>query len=357
MPLRRTAESGFFTTRFKEDAFFLDFSDRALLFNSGARTEQSYQLPFYFIEEGYHMRQRMIESLGFTGAGGRLELYIQYPLLPVIDQKSLEGLRQEVLKRANATRASLVARQEHQALLDMFMLGLCDEPLVFFEYNRPDFSLHLKARAPIPENDPVAARTKRGRLNFYREYEDLLCSKAAFYLVSAFENLPFVQQIELTLYRMETSPVKGLVVIEEPEEQKPETSLRRVDLATLPPPQTAKERKALAKALKQQEKEQAQQLKNLSKEKKRVAVTQRDPDPFDELFDGTLAHWSALLSARIPRQGFMDLQKSKLSYSARRAMELFELRLDTDEEAATIGEIESFIEDRKSKIEDHKPVG
>ena len=342
MPLKRTSNSGLFTTRFKEDAFFLDFSDRAILFNSGARTEQSLQLPYYFIDEGYHMRKRLVESVGLVGAKSRLELYIQYALLPVLDAANLENLRHTVLERATATRASLVARQEHQALIDLLMVDWCDDPIILFEYDRQGFRLRLKARAPLPETLPVAARTKRGRLSYYRDYEDLLCSKAGFYIINAFDSLPFLQQVELTLLRMETTPVSGIVLSEDAPRRKGEAGLRRIDPDNLPAPETAKEQKARRKAEEIEAKERAKEQKTVKKEQQKIAVTQREPDEADQLFDGSLAYQSPLLSARIPRQGFMDLQRSKMNYSARRAMEMFELRFDTDEETTSIREVVSY---------------
>ncbi len=342
MPLRRAEQSGLFTTKFKEDAFFIDFGERALVFREGARTEQTHQLPYYFVEDGYHMRKRLIESLGFTGANGRLELFIQYPLLPVIDQQSMEGIKLEILEKAEATRRSLLKRNEQQALIDMLMLELCDEPIVFFEYDRPTFTLRIKARVPISAPEIGASRTKRGRTVFYREYEDLLCSKAAAYIVTSFERLPFVQVIELNLYRMEAETCKGLTVIGEFVEVKKDRSLQRLDPTTLPPEESPKDRKARQQAEKKQQEAEARRLKTLSKERQKIAVFQRDADPFDELFDGSLPYQSALLSARMPRQGFMDLQKSKTSYSARHALELFELRFAPDEENCFISEIEPY---------------
>jgi hypothetical protein len=40
----------------------------------------------------------------------------------------------------------------------------------------------------------------------------------------------------------------------------------------------------------------------------------------------------------------MDLSRSKMSYSARRSMELFELRLEPDEEKTYLAPVESFFE-------------
>ncbi len=344
MPLKRSPQSGLFTTRFKEDAFFLDFNDRAVLFNSGARTEQSLQLPFYFVEKGYHQSRKLVESVGFTGAQGRLELFVQYAKLPVLDQQSLEALRVKVLGQADTLRKTLVERGEHQALLDMLQLSWCDEPILLFDYERANFNLRLKARAPLPPPVPNSIRTKRGRDGYFREYEDLLTSKAAYYLVSTFERLPFVQNIELNLYRMEKEPVKGLVLTQEVFEESRDLSLKRVDPTTLPPVETAKERKEREKGQKAREKAEAERLKKLSKEQKMVALTRRETDPADELFDGSLPHASPLLSAQIPRQGFMDLQHSKQSYSARRAMELSALRFESDEESGSFGEVQPFFE-------------
>ena len=346
MPLKRAPNSGLFTTRFKEDAFFLDYSDRAILFNSGARTEQSLQLPYYFVDEGYHMRKRLVESVGFVGAKGRLELYIQYALLPILDPANLEKLRETILERAVATRQNLLVRGEQQALLDMQMLEWCDEPILQFEYEHSNFRLRIKARAPLPQPLPVAARTKRGRLTYYHDYEDLICSKAGYYIVNAFDNLPSVQQIELTLVRMEAEPIHGLILTEDAPRRVREAGLRRLDPNALPPEETPQERKAREKIeqaeARAQAKIQAKEQKAVKKEEKLLAVTQRAPDETDALFDGRLPYESVLLSTRIPRQGFMDLQRSKLNYSARRAMEMFELHLDTDEEATAIHEVEAY---------------
>ncbi len=343
MPLRRTPVSGLFTTRFKEDAFFVDFSDRALLFNSGARTEQSLQLPLYFVDEAYHMRKRLVESIGLTGAKGRLELFIQYALLPILDESNLEKMRQKALDQGILLRKELVARQEQQALIDLLMLDWCDEPIIQFEYERSEFRLRIKARVPQPEAMPLSAvRTKKGRAHYYQGYEDLLCSKAAFYAVNAFETLPFLQQVELVLLRMEAQPVKGLVLAEEMERARPDYGLRRLDPTTIPAEETSKERKAREKTQREQEKVEAEKLKKLSKEKKKIAFTQRESDIADSLFDGSLPNQSPLLSARLPRQGFMDLQKSRMNYSARKAMELFDLRFETDETTTTIQEITPY---------------
>lgn len=343
MPLKRTPESGLFTTRFKEDAFFIEVTDRAMFFNEGARTEQSLQLPLYFVEAAYHQRKRLVESVGFSGAKGRLELFIQYALLPVLDPAILEKFRLDVLARAEAARTRLIGHDQ-QTALDLLLLDWCDEPVLLFEYDRGEFNLRVKTRVPAPAPPPGVARTKRGRLGYYREYEDLLCSKAGYYLVSAFEQLPFVQQVELTMLRMEAEPGSGLVVIDEEDEEKKrvEMSLRRFDPSSRPPEETPKERKARQQAERRQAAAEEKRQKALAKDEKVKAIGKREPDGFDQLFDGTLAHQSPLLSARVPRQGFMDLQKSKQSYSARRALELFQARLDTDEETATIREIEAY---------------
>ncbi|HEX2910331.1 MAG TPA: hypothetical protein VH186_05945 [Chloroflexia bacterium] len=348
LPLKRTPQSGLFTTKFKEDAFFVELNDRALVLNSGARTEQSYEIPLFYFDKGYFERRRMIESVGFTGAHGLLELYVQFAMLPLLDPASLDNMRQEILERADYVRRKLALKQDQQTRLDMLLLEWCNEPIILFDFDRTTFTMRLKVRAPLPAPLPVSARTRRGLLNYYNEYEDLLCSKAGYYIISAFETLPSLQQIDLSMLRMEREPVNG-ITLSGPEEivKQHDFGLKRVDPAALPVAETDRQRKAREKAerkeAKQQEKLERLQLKALSKEKQRLAFTQREPDPFDELFDGTLSHESTLLSVRIPRQGFMQMQRSKQTYSARRALELFECHLNTDEEATTIYEVESFI--------------
>jgi hypothetical protein len=345
MPLRRTPQSGLFTTNFKEDAFFIELTERALLFNSGARTEQTLQLPLYYVDEGYYMRQKMVDSIGLVGANKRLELYIQYALLPVLDNDSLDQLRKTALERAALTRQKYVERKERQASLDMLLLEWCDEPVLYFDYERSNTNLRLEVRVPPLPPVPVAARTKRGRQTYYRDFEEMVCAKAAYYCISAFEALPPLQMVELNMYRMEAEPVQGLTIIEEEtREKKVPEGLKRIDPATLPPPESARERRAREIEAEKQRKAALALQKKEAKEKKKLLLTTRPSDEFDELFDGTLPYKSTLLSARIPRPDFMHLAKSKTSYSALYALSQFEFRFAPNEDTARLEQVEPFFE-------------
>jgi len=350
MPLARTNQSGLFTTLFKEDAFYLDFDEQNLLFTAGARTEQSIELPFYYIDKAYYEKRKQVETLGLEGSVGRVEVYVQYATLPLLDPKSLADLREEIVERIKAARETFLERQSHPALFYMLKLQLCDEPIVFFDYQRADYSLRIKARAPILPERPVSTQTKRGRATFFREYEDLLCSKAVAYALNAFETLPFLQEVMVTLVRLEASPVEGLTVVEEQNKvtSKKEKGWELRRLAPLQPTETPEERKKREaeekKLLRQQQKEEEKRKKEFAKTKRQLELTTRTPDGWDELFDGSLPHESVLLAARIPRQGFMDLNRSKASYSALQALQLFELRYEPQEEEAVIAPVEPFFQ-------------
>lgn len=348
MPLPRTDKSGLFTTRFKEDAFFIDFDEQAMLFKEGARTEQSIQLPLYYIDQAYYEKKKQVETLGLDGSAGRVEIYIQYAKLPLLDPQHLDSLREDILVRTKQAREKFLQRQNRQALFNMLRLQLCDEPIVFFEYDRTEFTLKIEARAPLPLSpSPISLQTKRGRISFFQEYEDLLCSKAVAYALSSFEMLPFLQEVSVNLIRMEANPVEGLLLIDEKERQKRVWQLRR-EVAPDEIVETAQDRKkreaAEKKLLDQQIREEAKRKKEQSKSRRELEMTTRAPDGFDELFDGTLPYQTVLLSARIPRQGFMDLSKSKMSYSARHAMESFELRFETHEEETFFAPVQPFFE-------------
>ncbi len=347
MPLPRTPQSGLFTTRFKEDAFFLDFDEQNILFNEGARTEQALRLPLFYIDRAYYEIRKSVETLGLDGAGGRIEAYIQYAKLPLLDPQHLDALRQEIINRGQIARETYVAHQNHQALFSLLRLQLCDEPIVYFEYNRNEYSLDIKARIPKPPTLPDSTRTKRGRINFFREYEDRVCSKAVAYVLAAFETLPFLQEISITLTRMESRQFEGLMLFDEQQQQKKLWQLRR-NVTPEELQESPKERKkreaAEKKQLIEQEREDAKRKREMSKSRRQLEMTSRSPDEFDELFDGSLIYENNLLAARIPRQGFMDLSKSKMSYSARRALEQFSLRLIADEEEATFAPIEPYFE-------------
>jgi hypothetical protein len=346
MPLRRTPQSGLFTTRFKEDAFFIDFDEQNMLLKEGARTEQSIELPLYFIDNAYYERKKQVETLGLAGSAGRVEVYMQYAKLPLLDPQHLDLLRTDILQKVKTARETFLDHQNSQALFQMLKLAMCDEPITFFDYDRANYSLRLKARAPLPAPLPVSVQTKRGRINYFRQYEDLLCSKAVGYALSAFEALPFLQEFVVTLVRMEAQPVEGLLLVDEKERQKKVWQLRREALPaeTETPEQRRKREAAEKNLLKRQQKEDEKRKKELAHQKKQLEMTTRAPDNFDELFDGSLPYESVLLSARVSRQGFMDLSKSKMSYSARRALEMFELHLKTDEEITYLAPVESFLE-------------
>ncbi len=347
MPLPRTAQSGLFTTRFKEDAFFVDFDEQAIVFKEGARTEQSIQLPFYYIDKVYYEKKKQVETLGMEGSAGRVEVYMQYAKLPLLDPQHLDLLRQDILVRAKAARETFLEHQNQNALFYLLKLQLCDEPILFFDYERESYKLCIKARAPLPPKPPNLLQTKRGRINYFRQYEDFLCSKAVSYVLNSFETLPFLQEVSVSLVRMEKEPVEGLLLVDEQEREKKVWELRRPVL----PDQTketpaerkkreAAEKKELEKALKLEQKLKKEQ----SKSRRQIEMTTRTPDEFDQLFDGSLPYETVLLSTRIPRQGFMDLSRSKMNYSARRSMELFELRLAPDEEKTYLAPVESFFE-------------
>ena len=114
MPLERAPGSGLFVTQFKEDAFFLDFDERALLFKSGARTEQDLSLPLFAIENTFYKRKRLIETLGLRGAEGKLAIFLQYARLPLIDPRDMEELREAIMSRAEAARKTLLNAPDPQ---------------------------------------------------------------------------------------------------------------------------------------------------------------------------------------------------------------------------------------------------
>jgi hypothetical protein len=336
MPQPRKPNSGLFSISIKEDGYYLDFSERALLMREGARSSQTLELPLYFIDKGYFTNKKLIESLGLEDEQRKVEVYIQYARLPFLDPHMLEELRREVLERAEAARAELLEKHNPVAMFDLLKLDLCDNPITFIEHDAEKGTFRLKARAPFPPSLPGGTLgTHKKQETVFKDYVDVLCSQAAMYLLKAGEYIPGLESMEVTLVRMEPQPVSGLKL--EVDEKPAGSGFRKFGQRVQEVPyETEKERR---KRLKKEEKE----AKKRGKERinnDQFIYSRREA--CDELFDGSLPHESVLLSARVPRVDFMSLNRSKNSYTARAALEHFELRLNADEEGCNFEPVEPF---------------
>ena len=334
MPQKRTGNSGLYSINVKEDGYFIDFTEHALIMREGARTSRDLELPYYYINKAYFNTKRMIESVGFSDEGEHLELYVQYARLPFLDPRSLESLQKEVITRMEKAQVELVEKRDQQAMYDLMLYELCDQPITYLNYSPETRRFQVKARAPFP---PIISSTnntqKKLQANF-KDYEDQLCSQAALYLVKAAEMLPGIDTLEVVLVRMDYEPVVGVSLAPVDTHTRP-SGLRKFGLRENSTPfETEKDRKKREKEEKKLEKQRKKQNPG------EFAMNQREPS--DELFDGTLSYESVLLSAQVPRQEFANLIRSKVSYSARNALEQFELRLNGDENEGTFAPVEPF---------------
>lgn|GEM_PF-2038616 len=336
MPQQRTPHSGFFSVSIKEDSYYLAFSERSLLLREGARGGKTLEILLYFLNKGYFQNKRLIETVGFTDMEDKVELYIQYARLPAIDPKLLEIIRQEILQRAEFARTEFMDKREPQASFDQLRYELCDKPITYIEFNPEKALLQIKARAPFPPSVPPSASTKRARQTYFNEYEDMLCSETANYIIKASEILPQLETVEIVLTRMEPDPVEGLRLVQERGMSAKESGSRlfgkRVEEIPL---ESKKERK-------QREKEEAKLAREEAKKKKQFTMARHEAS--DVLFDGSLPYETTLLTSRVTALEFNALNRSKVNYSARKALEQFELRLNCDDENLAILPVEAVFE-------------
>jgi len=348
MPLERAPGSGLFVTQFKEDAFFLDFDERALLFKGGARTEQDLSLPLFVVENSFYKRKRLIETLGLRGAEGKLAVFLQYARLPLIDPRDMEELRDAIMSRAENARKTLLDAPDPPALFDAARLDLCDEPITQVSYDKAARRVSLRVRVPEFKPKPMPIPTKKGYRAQFLEYDDLLCSKVGLYLLTFFQVMPMVQEVDVQMWRM-TDKMQDKVGwhLEDEFEVTPGSNVRRFSAQFKVTPQiplTKAEQKLEAKmkqkaaqeAIKNQPKKNRKQIQ----QEKLAASTQRAPQPGDELFDDSLPNQTLLLATRVTRPGFMELERSRANYTARKALSFFDLHYAPDDEALALFPVE-----------------
>lgn len=332
MPLERAPDSGFFTTKFKEDAFFLGYNERALLFNNGARTEQNLSLPLHFVDEGFYKRKRLVETLGLRGANGKLAIFLQYARLPLIDPRDLETTRAEILGQAEQARNAALNRRDSQLLFDAAKLDLCDEPIIQVKFDAAARRILLQARIPAFTGKAMAIETKKGLRQQFQEYDDLICSKAIFYAMTFFHIMPSIQDVEIELWQMTDRAIDEAAGwrLEDEYADKPLSSVKRFSahFNVTSQPLTKAEKRAADRAAKKQNKKSLKQIKA----DRLISLTQREPQAGDELFDGSLPNRALLLSTKVERQGFLDLEHSRANYTARKALSYFQSNYDPDDE-------------------------
>jgi hypothetical protein len=295
-------------------------------------------LPLYFVKKGYYQRKRLIETIGLEDDEGKLELYIQYARLPYLDPLTLDGIRREILERAENARTEVLEQRDPEACFQMLKFEFCDNPILYINYSAESKALQLKARAPFPPVTPPGISARKRQIQIFKDYEDTLCSQAAAYLLKAGETMPFLDTMEISLIRMSPEPVEGLRLVFEETEAKT-TAHRRFGQRDPNLPLISD------KELRKREKEDAKQKKRARKvggDAGQFMMSRRHPS--DELFDGTLSHESVLISARVNRSDFLAMNRSKVNYTARSAMEQFELRLNADEDTTTFYPVEPLFQ-------------
>ncbi len=342
MPQQRTPHSGFYSVGIKEDSYYLAYSERSLVLREGARGGNTLEVLLYFLDKGYYQNKKLIETIGFTDKENKVELYVQYARLPAIDPKLLEVIRLETLRRAEFARSEFMDKREPQACFDLLRYELCDKPITYIEYNPEKGLLQIKARAPFPPTVPPSASTKRARQTYFKEYEDILCSETANYIIKAGDILPRLETVEVVLTRMEPDPVEGLRLVQDRGNTAKQSGSRLFGKVAEVVPEESK------KVRKKREKEEAKLAREAAKNKKQYTMARREVS--DELFDGSLPYESTLLATRVASVEFNALNRSKVNYSARKALEQFELRLDCDDENLAIIPVEAIFEAPAEKL-------
>lgn len=342
MPLERVPDSGFFTTKFKEDAFFLAYDERSLLFNNGARTEQNLRLPLHFVDEGFYKRKRMIETLGLRGANGKLSIFLQYARLPIIDPRDLESTRADILGRADEVRNVALNRRDPLLLFDAARLDLCDEPIMEVKLDSAARRVTMQARVPTFTSKAMAIETKKSLRQQFQEYDDLICSKVIFYAMTFFHIMPSVQEVDIEMWHM-TDRAKEEEIgwrLADEYADRPLSSIKRFSahFNVTTAPMTKTEKKAAERETKKKSKKSLKQLKA----ERMISLTQREPQAGDELFDGSLPNRALLLSTKIERQSFVELERSRASYTARRALSFFQSNYSPDDEIFELRPVESL---------------
>lgn len=326
MPLERAPDSGYFVTRFKEDAFFLDFKDDNLLFRNGARTEQNLNLPLYFLEEASYKRRRMVETLGLRGAEGKLAIFLQYARLPLIDPREMENLKADLLYRAEASTTKLVQERDPIMRFNTVRLEFCDEPIFKIKMDAEGKRITLSARVPQFNPKPIAIVNKKTVRAQFLEYDDFLCSKVSFYLLTIFQTVPSIQEVEIEMWRMtsQNSTENQIWNIEDEYTERPAPNVKRFSAQMKVAPKPVEAAPQKVKKSKKNRKE--------IQEKRRIEAITREPQPGDELFDNSLSNRSLILATHVSWQAFLNLENSKSSYTARKALSFFDFHYAPDDE-------------------------
>lgn len=343
MPRQAQPNSGLFSLYFKEDSFELELTERYLKFRPGARTQLTYQLPLYYVDNVIFRRKQLVESAGITDEKGRLELMMQYARLPLIDPPKLKNLSEEILAASDRAKAFLVGQRDPQAMYDMFLYDLCDYPITFVQPDWDNGFIRLKARIQRPPSVNLeTAKTKKGKANYIRDYFETIASDACRYAITAFDRLQSLEAIEITLARMEAEPVEGVSVERELELTRPKWQLKKNEFGRVEGEAPALQDKAKKVKLSPEEKKAQKLLAAEEKKKRKFVRATSYQNASDELFDGTLRHESVLLSVRISRPAFRELLRSRDSYTAAYAVKLFNPNLRYDEEEGVIFPSESL---------------
>jgi hypothetical protein len=337
IPKPARPNSGLFSIYIKEDAFEVEITDRHLRLNSGAKTEKSHSIPLYYINEVFSRRKQLVESAGITDTNGKLELLMQYARLPLIDPPKLKFLQNRILEASEGAKAVYIGQRDQQAQYDMFLYELCDFPITLVKPDWDKGVIQLKARVPRPPSVNIeATKTKRGKANYIRDYLETIASDACRFAIAAFDRLPGLSAIEITLARMEAMPIEGVNIEQELELIKPAWQFKKSEFGRIDGAPPALKDKEIKPKLSVEEKKQEKARLAEEKKKRKFVQATSYTNASDELFDGSLRHESVLLSVRLPRPEFRELLRSRDSYTSTYAVKLFDPRLHYDEEEGII---------------------
>ena len=88
--------------------------------------------------------------------------------------------------------------------------------------------MSLRVRVPEFKPKPMPIPTKKGYRAQFLEYDDLLCSKVGLYLLTFFQVMPMVQEVDVQMWRMtDKTPDKVGWHLEDEFEATPGGNVRR----------------------------------------------------------------------------------------------------------------------------------
>ena len=338
-PARRAPHSGFFGTKIKEDAFYIDFNEREMQVLDGARTEGAFTVPLHAISDAPYTVKRFVETVKLHGTA--TNLLMQYAQLPLFDPWPLRGLSAEMVARAEEARQTLIESGDPQALLERCLLALLDEPIVQATVSDDGQTVRLKARIPPPPNAAhIADAPRKANIGLFREYVDLICSKAVLYAGQAFEEMPRVSHIELEM--IELSPADqvarvaegiGLGEFASPHARFGFRYKNELAVITEKPPQKKRSLFPLASMMLDQRAERKRAKAGLPA---LTTIRPEDRQPHDELFDGRLPVETSLLAVTVERGQLREMVRSKHNIAARAALAAFDLRFRPDDSALVL---------------------